>query len=440
MGLHMRKGLHFASSTWVFIYAVANLLVYHNGVHVGAITDPNDIKALMHIKANIDAATIDATSCVGSWDFAVDPCENRFREQFTCGIDCASDENASHSGMASMYQRVTSLQLEDSGYAGLLSPWLGNLTSLRFLHVSGNSLGGSIPDTIGKLSQLIMLDLSSNNFSGCIPDGVVKLRKLQSLNVAQNKLTGMIPPFLNKLSGLTELRLESNQLSGRFPDLSQLNLLQVLDASGNALSGSFPRGLPPSICSICFRNNNLGGKLPRTIASLNQLNVLDLSNNQFTGCVNDAMLAHPTLQQLNLSTNKLSELRAHGKHVARSALVALDLSHNVISGPLPSFFALMKELSSLSLRYNFFHGAIPQSYGVKAVASEADTKPLERLMLDGNYLTGPLPAPFMHVASNHAITASFVDNCFQNCPRMFTFCQGKTQKDAELCRLFNTSP
>lgn len=431
----MRKELKFAVWVWVF------LVVYSKDARVGATTDPNDIKALMQLKADIDAATIDATSCLGTWDFSVDPCESRFREQFSCGIDCTDYDNASVSEnlAGGRYQRVTGLQLDNSGYAGSLSPWLGNLTELRFLRISGNSLTGGIPDTIGKLYQLIMLDLSFNNFNRYIPDGVTKLTNLQSLNIGHNKLQGVVPPFLKKLSYLTELRLESNQLRGPFPDLRALGLLQMLDVSDNALSGTFPRGLPPSICSICFRNNKLGGKLPKAIASLHQLNVLDLSNNAFTGCVSDAMLSHPSLQQLNLSMNQLSELKAHEKHVVQSPLVALDLSYNLMSGPLPSFFAFMRELSSLSLRYNFFHGVIPQSYGIKVVASVVDMKPLKRLMLDGNYLTGPLPVPFMHLDPEHGMAASFADNCFQSCPREFTFCQGN-QKTWTLCRLFNSLP
>lgn len=422
---------------------VINLLAKHNNIRAEATTDPNDVEALIQVKAAIDPATIDATSCLGSWDFSMDPCENRFRAQFTCGIDCTNDSNTTvpRNGAQGLHQRVTSLQLTDnSGYGGALSPWVGNLTALRFLRVSGTSLMGNIPDTIGKLTQLFMLDLSFNNFSGSIPHGVGILINLQTLNLAHNQLKGALPPALNKLSYLTELRLESNQFNGPFPDLSKLGLLQMLDASDNGLSGSFPRALPPSMCSISLRNNYLRGKLPKTILNLNQLNVLDLSNNQFTGYVNDALLAHPSLQQLNLSTNKLSQLRAHGKYIIKSPLVALDLSYNLISGPLPSFFTLMRQLSSLSLRYNFFHGIIPQSYGVKATANAAGIRLLERLMLDGNYLTGPLPEPFMNVVSDHTITASFVDNCFESCPMQFSFCQGKNQKAKTLCRLFNSSP
>lgn len=66
----MRKELKFAVWVWVF------LVVYSKDAHVGATTDPNDIKALMQLKADIDAATIDSTSCLGTWDFSIDPCES----------------------------------------------------------------------------------------------------------------------------------------------------------------------------------------------------------------------------------------------------------------------------------------------------------------------------------------------------------------------------
>ncbi|MCO5553382.1 hypothetical protein L7F22_006903 [Adiantum nelumboides] len=260
----MRKGS--IPTAWAWIMLVVAMLHWscHSSTGAIAVTDPNDIMALIEVKASIDAATVDATSCVGSWDFTVDPCASRFGEQFTCGIDCSDKEHASLLPNTSRdsYERVTSLQLDNAGYAGLLSPWLGNLTGLRFLRMSGNTIGGDIPTSIGMLSQLIMLDLSFNDFSGAIPDSFVMLHNLQSLNLAHNKLVGLIPPFLNKLSCLTELRLESNQLSGPFPALQRLGGLQMIDVSDNRLSGPFPRQLPSTICSLCFRNNKLLASYP----------------------------------------------------------------------------------------------------------------------------------------------------------------------------------
>ncbi|KAH7446497.1 hypothetical protein KP509_01G059100 [Ceratopteris richardii] len=438
-----RRGSPASSSVLLVLMKLLPLYIVFVVESAHAVTDPNDVLALMQIKASIDPATIPATSCLGSWDFSADPCQSRNGERFTCGIECmlaSASQNATPTGE---YERVISLKFDIAGYAGVLSPWLGNLTELRLLQIPGNALAGEIPITIGKLSLLTALDLSSNSFTGPIPDSIAWLMNLQSLNVAHNKLSGSIPPTMNSLRYLTDLRLQGNLLNGGFPDIRNLGLLGVIDASDNKLSGPFPRQLPPSIYSLSLRNNELGGKLPTNIIlKLNQLNILDLSNNTFSGCVNDGILGHPSLQQLNLSMNRLSQLRVHPRHVRQSPMTALDLSYNLLSGPLPSFFALMNQLSSLSLQYNSFHGAIPQLYGAKVTEDMPYMKPFERLILDGNYLTGPLPLPFTEEGSSvHSVAAtSLGDNCFQSCPRKFTFCQGKQQKTETLCRLFNASP
>ena len=434
-------------------------LLLHSRSISAMITHPDDTEALMRIKAAIDPRTICSTSCLGTWDFSMDPCESVFGPQFTCGIKCTNDESSSSSSSGddnrtsststgnrtnSHYKRVISVVFDNAGYGGLLSPYVGNLTRLRILQLSGNFIAGVIPDTISHLSHLITLDLSANRFTGVLPKSLGSLASLQTLDFSDNNLQGTIPRSINYLTSLTSLRLQTNGLTGTIPDLRNMSSLRQLDLSGNKFSGAFPTtSLPPeSISLISLRNNNFSGKLPSLlISSLTRLVVLDLSQNQFSGCVDDAILAHQSLQQVNLSNNMLVQLRAHGKqHLVESPLVALDISYNRISGRLPGMFALMKELSALSLRYNIFHGAIPQSYGVKAMANGILAKPLQRLLLDGNYLIGPLPTQFITEVPNHHMLASFGDNCFTYCPMQYAFCQGKGQKTQTICRLFNPSP
>ena len=45
-------------------------------------------------------------------------------------------------------------------------PELGNLTSLRFLHMTNNQLSGSIPAELGTLTNLTILELTNNQLSG----------------------------------------------------------------------------------------------------------------------------------------------------------------------------------------------------------------------------------------------------------------------------------
>eukprot|EP00249_Psilotum_nudum_P031957 c47013_g1_i1 orf=140-1486(+) len=414
----------------LFLLLAAFCAIFENN-GVNAVTNPLDIQALMRVKAAVDPETIQISSCLGSWDFSLDPCDNRFGQIFTCGFDCTLN--------AAGMQRVTSLQFDSSGYRGTLSPFISNMTALQHLQVSGNALGGVIPDSIAQLTQLTSLDLSSNSITGRIPVSLGSLRRLEILNLANNLLEGSIPVSLNDLRGLTELRMNNNRLNGLVPALSGLKQLRLMDLSNNALSGGIPLQMPPSISSLCLKNNQLVGNLPTSVGELQELNVLDLSDNQLTGTVDASLFAHPSLQQVNLSNNRFTMLLVPDSSRLNSQMIALDLSYNVISGSLPAYFATMTKLSSLSLRNNFFTGVIPIQYALKAVGVRGGIEQLQRLMLDGNYLTGPLPSPFMNLLPG-SMVASFIDNCFHNCPSRLFFCQGGRQKAEDLCRLFDTVP
>ena len=45
-----------------------------------------DIKVLKELKNGLDPSSVSSGSCVTSWDFTVDPCDNLFSDRFTCGF------------------------------------------------------------------------------------------------------------------------------------------------------------------------------------------------------------------------------------------------------------------------------------------------------------------------------------------------------------------
>eukprot|EP00250_Pteridium_aquilinum_P020297 c24774_g1_i2 orf=331-1611(-) len=419
--------------------AIRFLLVWFSIAHIpviDAITEPSDVQALFNLKAALHPASIQAGSCVSTWNFSVDPCENLFgAELFSCGIECGTTSG----GM----QRITSVKLDNSGYVGTLSPAVGNFSFLQYLQVGENALSGTIPSSIGQLNQLIMLDISVNSFSGALPDSLGSLQSLQSLNVADNLLGGVLPSTLVSLANLIECRMQHNLFIGLPPDLSSLKQLQVLDLSSNRFSGGVPLRLPPNLISLSFKDNVLTGGLTKDhVNGLSPvLSVLDLSGNSLSGSIDASLFMHPFLQQLNLSNNSFTSI-INGENVASrgmivSQMVAIDISNNQIGGMLPLVFARMQMLSSLSLSHNAFSGQIHVSYALKAVAGMVGLQPLQRLMLDGNYLTGPLPPLFMKLLPG-SIIASFVDNCLLSCPSTLFFCQGANQKPSTVCRLFKT--
>ncbi|XP_031493670.1 leucine-rich repeat receptor protein kinase MSL1-like [Nymphaea colorata] len=398
------------------------------------ITSPIDIEALKQIKKAIDPASIPQGSCISSWDFSVDPCDNLNGQRFTCGFRCDDQTSSSFSG----HRRVTEITLETAEYSGTLSPAVGNLRHLTALQLSPNSFNGSIPASIGNLPSLRFLTLSTNSFSGAIPPELGRLALLEELYLDNNQLTGAVPPTFSGLKSLRRLELQGNNLSGHFPDLTSLQNLNFLHASDNQFTGAFPESLPASLVDISMRNNQLEGSIPMTIGNLKYLQVMDLSQNRLSGWVPATLFEHPSLQQVTLSFNQFWGLQIPPSYGSKSELIALDLKNNRLSGFLPLFLAAMPKLSALSLENNMLTGMIPPAYGVKVMAApgEMGVQPFARLMLAGNYLFGPIPMGLLSVKPGD-VAVSLADNCLFRCPNAFFFCQGVRQKPLAACRSFN---
>ena len=66
-------------------------------------------------------------------------------------------------------QRVTKLELADSGLTGEIPPALGDLTALTQLRLNDNQLSGRIPSKLSQLDQLTHIYLDGNSLTGCLP-------------------------------------------------------------------------------------------------------------------------------------------------------------------------------------------------------------------------------------------------------------------------------
>ncbi|XP_070054775.1 receptor kinase-like protein Xa21 [Nicotiana tomentosiformis] len=92
---------------------------------------------------------------------------------------------------------------------------LWSLKDLVVLHLSNNSLVGSLPPDFGNLDAITKVDLSRNHLSGSIPTTVGDLQKLIYLSLAFNELQGSIPESFEKMISLEWANLSNNILSGR---------------------------------------------------------------------------------------------------------------------------------------------------------------------------------------------------------------------------------
>ncbi|KAL2635935.1 hypothetical protein R1flu_007414 [Riccia fluitans] len=243
------------------------------------------------------------------------------------------------------------------------------------LYGSDGGLYGDLPDCLNQLGNLRHLHLDGNSFKGGIPR-LDNLTKLQVFSISRNKLSGPIGSHLNDLVSLVDLDLSSNQFNGSIPLLTNLVNLKNLNLNNNKLTGfedpAFPG--PQNLTRLLASGNQLQGTLPVGIVQMLQLEVINMSFNQFTGEIPEGII----------------------RQVERSFW--LDLSNNQLVGKLPgdSFLSIggdlqeeMTTVSYLNLSSNFLTGSIPDIPIANPFGENYSTSIL--LDLSHNQLTGHIP-------------------------------------------------
>ncbi|KAK3421399.1 hypothetical protein EUGRSUZ_G02054 [Eucalyptus grandis] len=225
------------------------------------------------------------------------------------------------------------------------------------------SLGGKIHIDLSKLEHLKYLDLSFNNFSTQkIPKSLASLKKLEYLNLSNGGFQGDIPHQLSNLSKLRYLDLSNGwwylDLSGTHgldtnEWLSPINMLSSLDFL--ILSQCDLQDVPASLHvnftslrlldlnSLMSHDNKLEGELLKNLSMFCNLQVLSLGINEFTGRISDTKDGALICGQNNLKI--------------------VDISSNNFSGHLPNQFENFKDLEFLDLSWNSISGLIPESIG-----------------------------------------------------------------------------
>ena len=336
-------------------------------------------------------------------------------------------DNRLSGGVPSAFGRLgslTDLDLSGNGLSGSIPSGLGNLGSLEVLDLSGNRLSGVVPSSLGGLSGLERLWLSGNRLGGEIPKelGDLGLLGVGGLDLWSNCLLAPVPEQVEAL-GESVVRLEGNLFltpqdnpwctpcsDGTFlPWYSSRNLmldcrwlvevrralhgdsgvpvfskaagwgtfhsLRISDWSGVVVRDERVRSVDLSVAetpgfiastgaaSGVHRNQKLVGEIPGEFANLWALESLDLSNNRFGGSI----------------PAELGSLRR---------LESLDLSSNRLEGVVPGDLGDISGLESLDLSHNRLEGAIPEDLG----QYEGGSKKLAVLLLNDNFLSGPIPA------------------------------------------------
>ncbi|XP_066334922.1 leucine-rich repeat receptor-like protein kinase PXC1 [Miscanthus floridulus] len=198
---------------------------------------PSDTDALTIFRHGADAHGI----LSANWSTG-DACAGRW-----LGVGCSPDG-----------RRVTSLTLPSLDLRGPLDP-LSHLGELRALDLRGNRLHGTLDSLLRGTPGLVLLYLSRNDVSGPVPaDALACLTRLVRLDLADNSLSGGIPSaaVFAGLTALVTLRLQDNLLTGLLPDVAAaLPRLAEFNVSNNQLSGRVPDAMHARFGVAAFAGN-----------------------------------------------------------------------------------------------------------------------------------------------------------------------------------------
>ncbi|KAK7860840.1 receptor-like protein eix2 [Quercus suber] len=346
---------------------------------------------------------------------------------------------------------LTSLNLSNAGFVGLIPHQLGNLSNLLYLNLHGYGLYVNnlewlsglpllqhldmsyvdlskasdwvqLTNTLPSLfelrlyycqlrpfipptptvnfSSLLTLDLSENQFENTsILSWIFGLRNLVSLDLSENYFQGgPIPVDLQNMTSLSHLDLSGNKFNSSIPNwFYSFSRLEFLNLGFNNLQGTISSAIGnlTSAIRIDLSYNELGGKLPRSLVNLCNLREISLSSNKWSQEISEILESLSGCLSDRLEILDLSSSQLHG-HLTDELgvfknLVELSFSQNSISGPIPVSFGNLSSLTNLDFSDNQFSGTLPQNLG--------QLKNLVELSFSQNSISGPIAVSFGNLSS-----------------------------------------
>ena len=221
-----------------------------------------------------------------------------------------------------------------------------NASKLEILDFSLNGLTGALPKNLGVLNRLTRLSIEHNRLGTGKTDDVgfldslVNCTVLQVLRLGVNNFGGVLPKAIaNFSSQMHTFALNSNGIHGNIPvGIDNLANLALIGLEGNCLTGSLPNALGrlKNLRELYLNVNKFSGGIPSSLGNLSVLIKLFLEENKFEGSILSSLGKCQNLLVLSLYSNKLSGTIPAEVVGLSSLAVYLDVSHNALSGTLPT--------------------------------------------------------------------------------------------------------
>ncbi|TXG63855.1 hypothetical protein EZV62_010849 [Acer yangbiense] len=202
-------------------------------------------------------------------------------------------------------KKLRILDLSQNLFAGNVPEGLGNLSLLLKLDLSYNGFCGKIPVSFGFLQSLEFLDLSFNRFGNFgVPLFLGQMSSLRQVSLSGNALGGQLPEIWENLEGILGIGFSGIGLVGTIPSSMGLHLKKLcyLGLDNNNLQGSVPEefGVLEFLSEINLENNNLSGRVPFSSKFTSKVGAkLKLKGNPDL-CIDDGLTTNGSLGQLKL--------------------------------------------------------------------------------------------------------------------------------------------
>ncbi|PPS19132.1 hypothetical protein GOBAR_AA01442 [Gossypium barbadense] len=290
-------------------------------------------------------------------------------------------------------KRVVALELGQKNLYGTICDSIVGLNQLRILNLSHNQLHGSLPTKLFRMEKLEILDVSDNRFVYRIPEELPLSSSIWYVNVSKNGLFGSIGENLCKNSSSSNIKvldMSMNFFGEVQQGLSNCTSLQYLMIIGNNFR-SLPRGIfqmMQNLRVLHLQNNSFSGTLDHGIGHLLNLVELDISSNSFTGVFPDVFGSLGKLEKFTASSNNFNGALPTSM-LNSPSITTLDLHNNSLNDPINLNCSAMTKLRSLHLGSNKLYGSILHKL--------SSCKSLNILNLGHNNLDGQIPESFKNL-------------------------------------------
>ncbi|GAB4846441.1 Phytosulfokine receptor 2 [Ancistrocladus abbreviatus] len=212
-------------------------------------------------------------------------------------------------------------------------------------------------------------------------------------------------------SRVTKLMLQRKGLKGTISrSLAQLDQLQVLDLSCNHLEGELPADFSKleQLVYVDLSHNMLSGLVVEAFTGLKNVHSLNISSNLFNDTLVDLM-EFPDMAVLNISNNSFSGL-VNSQICSSKKMQIIDISMNHFTGGLESFHNCTSSLQQLHVDCNSLSGQLPlfiysmssleelsisgNNFSGQLSEDISKLSSLQNLILCGNQFSGPVPDIF----------------------------------------------